>query len=106
MLVTAEGLTRILRCVEKHDPAPQPRFAEGLCSLRTMRRGPKPAPALRVLGLMPNSEATEPTTEGVIRALSTHELAQRRVAVQLYGNDPNLTLMRFLRERNAEVTTV
>jgi uroporphyrinogen-III synthase len=26
--------------------------------------------------------------------------------VQLYGNDPNLTLMRFLREREAEVSTV
>ena len=26
--------------------------------------------------------------------------------MQLYGNDPNLTLMRFLRERRAQVTTV
>ena len=42
----------------------------------------------------------------MIRALSEHELARRRVAVQLYGNDPNLALMRFLRERDAEVTTV
>jgi len=62
--------------------------------------------ALRALGLKPNIEAAEPTTDGVIRALSTQELAGRRVAVQLYGNDPNLTLMRFLREREADITTV
>ena len=42
----------------------------------------------------------------MIRALRTQELARRRVAVQLYGNDPNLTLMRFLREREADITTV
>src|SRR5690349_23732760 len=106
ILITGEGLTRILSCIEKYEPALKPRFVEGLGRLRTVTRGPKPARALRALGLRPNIEATEPTTEGVIRALSTHELAQRRVAVQLYGNDPNLTLMRFLRERNAEVTTV
>ena len=28
------------------------------------------------------------------------------MAVQLYGNDPNLTLMRFLRDRLANITTV
>src|SRR5688500_14509201 len=106
ILITGEGLTRILSCIDRHDPALRARFVEGLGKLRTVTRGPKPARALRVLGLKPHIEATEPTTEGVIRALSQHELARRRVAVQLYGNDPNLALMRFLRERDAEVTTV
>jgi uroporphyrinogen-III synthase len=106
VLITGEGLTRILSCIDRHDPALKPRFVEGLARLRTITRGPKPARALRVLGIKPGIEATQPTTDGVIRSLSTEALEGRRVAVQLYGNDPNLTLMRFLRERRAEVTTV
>jgi uroporphyrinogen-III synthase len=106
VLITGEGLTRILSCIDKYEPALRPRFVEGLGKLRTVTRGPKPARALRVLGLKPGIEATEPTTEGVIRSLASHPLEGRRMAVQLYGNDPNLTLMRFLREKQAIVTTV
>ena len=106
VLITGEGLTRILSCIDKHDPALRPRFVEGLRKLRTITRGPKPARALRVLGLKPGIEATEPTTDGVIRSMSAEALEGRRVAVQLYGNDPNLVLMRFLRDRRADVTTV
>ena len=106
VLITGEGLTRILSCIDKYEPALRPRFVEGLGKLRTITRGPKPARALRALGLKPAIEATEPTTGGVIKSLSVHDLGGRRVAVQLYGNDPNLTLIRFLRERNAQITTV
>ena len=106
VLITGEGLTRILSCIDRYEPALRARFVEGLRNLRTITRGPKPARALRVLGLKPGIEATEPTTEGVIRSLSAHPLEGRRMAVQLYGNDPNLTLMRFLRERQAVISTV
>ena len=106
VLITGEGLTRILGCIDKHDPPLRARFVAGLGRTRTVTRGPKPARALRALGLKPGIEASEPTTEGVIRSLQPHELDRRRIAVQLYGNDPNLTLMRFLRDRRAEVTTV
>ncbi|HYJ41860.1 MAG TPA: uroporphyrinogen-III synthase [Steroidobacteraceae bacterium] len=106
VLITGEGLTRILSCIDKYEPALRPRFIEGLGKLRTITRGPKPARALRVLGLKPGIEATEPTTNGVIRSLSALPLEGRRVAVQLYGNDPNLTLMGFLRERLAITSTV
>jgi uroporphyrinogen-III synthase len=106
VLITGEGLTRILSCIDKYEPALRPRFIEGLGKLRTITRGPKPARALRVLGLKPGIEATEPTTTGVIRSLSAHPLEGRHIAVQLYGNDPNLTLMGFLRERLAITSTV
>jgi uroporphyrinogen-III synthase len=106
VLITGEGLTRILSCIDKYEPALRSRFVEGLGKVRTITRGPKPARALRALGLKPNIEAAQPTTDGVIRSLSTENLEGRRMAVQLYGNDPNVTLMRFLRERNAQVTTV
>ncbi len=106
VLITGEGLTRIMSCIDRYEPALRPRFVEGLRNLRTITRGPKPARALRALGLKPQIEATEPTTDGVIRSLSAEPLEGRRMAVQLYGNDPNLTLMRFLRDRKAVITTV
>jgi len=106
VLITGEGLTRIMSCIDRYEPALRPRFVEGLRNLRTITRGPKPARALRVLGLKPQIEATEPTTDGVIRSLSVEPLEGRRMAVQLYGNDPSLTLMRFLRDRKAVITTV
>ena len=106
VLITGEGLTRIMSCIDRYEPALRPRFVEGLRNLRTITRGPKPARALRALGLKPQIEATEPTTDGVIRSLSAEPMEGRRMAVQLYGNDPNLTLMRFLRDRKAVITTV
>src|SRR6478672_3950530 len=106
VLITGEGLTRILSCINKYDPALQERFVAGLGKLRTITRGPKPARVLRQLGLRPNIEASSPTTPGVIAAMQSLELAGRRVAVQLYGNDPNLVLTSFLRERKAQITTV
>jgi uroporphyrinogen-III synthase len=106
VILTGEGLRRILGCIDRHDAPLRARFVEALGEVRTITRGPKPARALRELGLKPVLEAAEPTTEGVIGSLTTHELEGRRMAVQLYGNDPNLTLMRFLQDRKAHVTTV
>ncbi|HEX6636085.1 MAG TPA: uroporphyrinogen-III synthase [Steroidobacteraceae bacterium] len=106
ILITGEGLTRILSCIDKYDPALRERFVAGLRKMRTITRGPKPARVLRQLGLRPNVEATAPTTPGVIEALKPLELRGRRVALQLYGNDPNMSLQTFLRERGAELATV
>jgi uroporphyrinogen-III synthase len=106
VLITGEGLTRILSCINKHDPALQERFIAGLQKLRTITRGPKPARVLRSLGLKSSIEATAPTSEGVIEALKPLDLEGRRVALQLYGNDPNVKLTRFLQERGVELTTV
>jgi uroporphyrinogen-III synthase len=106
ILITGEGLTRILSCIDKHEPSLRERFVAGLGKLRTITRGPKPARALRALGLRASLEAPAPTTPGVITALQPLDLAGRRVALQLYGNDPNLALQTFLRERRATITTV
>ncbi len=106
ILITGEGLTRILSCINKYEPALQERFVEGLRNLRTITRGPKPARVLRQLGLKPNVEAAAPTTPGVIEALKPLNLKGRRVALQLYGNDPNMQLQTFLRERGADFSTI
>lgn len=106
ILITGEGLTRILSCINKYDPALQERFVAGLGKTRTITRGPKPARVLRQLGLKPQIEATAPTTTGVIEALKPLELQGRRVALQLYGNDPNTMLQTFLKGRGVQLSTV
>src|SRR5213595_3941996 len=40
VLITGEGLTRILSCINKHEPALQERFVAGLAGMRTITRGP------------------------------------------------------------------
>lgn len=99
ILLTGEGLRRILgvarRCaLEAEVKAALPR-------LRTITRGPKPARALRELGLAPGLAAGEPTTEGVIATLAAENLGGRSVGVQLYPGNPNARLLDFLRGQGA-----
>jgi uroporphyrinogen-III synthase len=101
ILLTGEGLRRLLRCIERHEPALRPPFLERLAVVRKITRGPKPARVLRELGLKPDIEAELPTTAGVITTLRQQNLAGRRVGVQLYGEEPNKPLLEFLREAGA-----
>jgi uroporphyrinogen-III synthase len=106
ILLTGEGLRRLLSCIDKHEPALRSEFVDRLGKVRKVTRGPKPARALRELGLQPDIAAAVPTTEGVISAMRGEALSGRRVAVQLYGLEPNEPLIRFLKSAGAEVTTV
>lgn len=106
VLLTGEGLRRLLRCIDRHEPALRAPFVERLGQVRTITRGPKPARVLRELGLKPGLSAVEPTTGGVIQALRAGPLAGRRIGVQLYGDDPNRPLMEFLQGAGARVDAV
>ena len=106
ILTTGEGLRRIIACLERHDPSLRERFVAALAQLRKITRGPKPARALRELGLQSDLPAREPTTAGIIATLAGEVLAGRRVGVQLYGTEPNLPLMQFLAAAGAQVTSV
>jgi uroporphyrinogen-III synthase len=106
ILLTGEGLRRILSCLERHEPALRERFLNALASVRKVTRGPKPARALRELGLKPDIAAVQPTTTGVIEALRSQDLHGRRVGVQLYGTDPNRPLMEFLEQAGARTLPV
>ena len=106
ILLTGEGLRRLLRCVENHQPSSRGPFLEALSRLRKITRGPKPARALRELGLGADLPATEPTTQGVIATLRGINLQGRRVGVQLYGDDPNQPLIDFLSHAGARVSPV
>ena len=106
ILLTGEGLRRLLECIDRHAPELRAPFVERLAAVRKITRGPKPARALRELGLKPDLAAEVPTTAGVIAALAPLDLKARRVGVQLYGTEPNLPLMRFLEQAGAVPVTV
>jgi len=106
VLLTGEGLHRILDCIERHEPALREAFLAGLASARKITRGPKPARALRELGIRTDIAAPQPTTAGIIESLRTLDLRGRRFGVQLYGSDPNLALTGFLEAAGAHVHTV
>lgn len=106
ILLTGEGLRRILSCVERHEPALRPGFIDALSRLRKITRGPKPAKALRELGMRPEVAAERPTTEGVIASLGALDLRGHEVGVQLYGTEPNRPLVDFLQGSAATVSTV
>jgi uroporphyrinogen-III synthase len=102
VLLTGEGLRRLLACLDLHEPAMRPSFLAALTATRKITRGPKPARALRELGLASDLEAEVPTTAGIIATLAKLELRDHVVGVQLYGSEPNLPLQQTLREAGAE----
>jgi len=104
ILLTGEGLRRLLALCESNGRrAP---FVAALGRLRTITRGPKPANALRELGLAPGLAAAVPTSQGVLDALAGEDVKHRRIGAQLYPGDGALPLVTALRERGADVFTV
>jgi uroporphyrinogen-III synthase len=106
ILLTGEGLRRLLACIDKHDAALRGEFLAQLARVRKITRGPKPARALRELGLKPDIAAGVPTTAGIIDSLRGLDLDGRTIGVQLYGEQPNRLLIDFLTSAGALVSTV
>ncbi|WP_428313455.1 uroporphyrinogen-III synthase [Hydrocarboniphaga sp.] len=106
VLLTGEGLRRLLACAQRADAALHADFVARLAQVRKITRGPKPGRALREIGLRADIEAAAPTTAGVIQTLSTLDLQGRRVGVQLYGSEPNLPLQQALIAAGASLSLV
>jgi uroporphyrinogen-III synthase len=87
VLLTGEGLTRLHGLAQSMGIASD--LVAALGRTTTIIRGPKPARALRALGLIPQLRAEQATTEGVIALLSGLELRGRRIGVQLYPDAPS-----------------
>jgi uroporphyrinogen-III synthase len=104
IILTGEGIRRLRGFAARLGVEPQ--WIESLRGMRKLARGPKPGRALQEIGLKAELQAAEPTTDGVIATLDGFELRGRRVAVQLYGEDPNQKLMSYLSSRGAETHTV
>jgi uroporphyrinogen-III synthase len=106
ILLTGEGLRRLISCIDQHAPALRVSFIRQLASIRKITRGPKPAKALRELGLQSDLAPELATTDGIVTLLSQHDLKDRTVGVQLYGSDPNQKLISFLEQAGAKVRVV
>lgn len=102
--LTGEGVHRLLPLAE--ETGRRDAFVDALGHSRAITRGPKPARALRELGLKPWLPAAVPTSQGVLEALSGENLADRPIGVQLYPGDGYQVLLDGLRERGARVFPV
>jgi uroporphyrinogen-III synthase len=98
ILLTGEGLRRL--CAAAARSGIEQAFLGALAKPRKITRGPKPARALREIGLAPDLRAEEPTTEGIINLLAQGDLHDRRVGVQLYPGASN-RLVHFLASAGA-----
>lgn len=104
ILLTGEGLRRLLKLAELHDLKQD--FITALSKVDKLCRGPKPNQALREIGLEREIDALAPTTDGVIASLETMELSAKNIAVQLYGEEPNIKLISYLEQAGASVKSV
>lgn len=98
VLLTGEGLRRLLAAAARAGLSEAVKAR--LTTVRKISRGPKPARALRELGLKTDLAAEVPTTDGLVALLQPLDLTGRRVAVQLYPESPS-TLPDFLAARGA-----
>jgi uroporphyrinogen-III synthase len=103
VLLTGEGLRRLLSCAERHQMRDQ--VVAALGRTRTITRGPKPVQALREVGLTPAVVAKNPTTEGVIEVLQKEPLQGKTVGVQLYRED-NPPLFEFFQSAGVDAQSV
>lgn len=94
VLLTGEGVYRLRGLAGS--AGVEPAFLAALGQTRTISRGPKPARALRALGLQPQLRAEQPTTDGVIALLAGLDLQGRRVGVQLYPGATDNRLVEFI----------
>jgi uroporphyrinogen-III synthase len=105
IMMTGVGLRTLVEAVAGEWP--RERVVAALRRATLVARGPKPAAALRELGLQPDLTISEPNTFREILATLDAQLpiAGKRVAVQEYGV-PNQALLDGLAARGAEVLPV
>ena len=104
VVLTGEGLRRLSAAAERLGC--QDEFVAALDRVCKICRGPKPGRTLKEMGLKPDLLGKAPTSVGIIAALDELELQGKKVGVQLYGEEPNLLLIDYLRGREAIVSIV
>ena len=102
IFLTGVGFRHLLAFVERH--LDRQRYLDALCDIVTVARGPKPAVAMREVGLTPTHLVPEPNTWREI--LTTVDgginIANQTVGLQEYGK-PNPSLTAGLEARGAHV---
>lgn len=105
IILTGEGIRRLTVFAERRGK--KEAWVAALASVHKICRGPKPGAALREIGLSADQLAAAPTTDGVIETLETMPLEGKKIAVQLYGTEPNEKLITFLQHQQvAQISTV
>ena len=104
VFLTGEGLRRLLAAADRIGL--REAVVAALGRARKITRGPKPARALKEVGLSSDLAAAVPTSAGVVDELRALDLRGRRVGVQLYGEEPNRPLVDFLGQQGAQVLAV
>lgn len=104
VIITGEGLRRLLDCAKRNDLYDD--FVVGLQNTQLIVRGPKPQRVLRELSIKAQHVGEAPTSVGVQQTLTQLPLAQSRVALQLYGDDPNRLLCDYITGTGAQLSTV
>lgn len=99
VILTGEGLRRLYAAAERQQIYAD--FTQALAGVTKLCRGPKPGRALNEKGLQADLLGKTPTTDGIIATLKTLSTNNARVAVQLYGSDPNVKLIGFLNQCGA-----
>jgi len=102
MLLTGVGTRQLNRLLATRYP--ETAFADALGRVTLAVRGPKPAAALREMGLTAALVAPEPNTWHELLQV-TEGRPERRIAVQEYGRS-NPEFLEALRARGGEVTPV
>jgi uroporphyrinogen decarboxylase len=105
IFLTGVGFRYLLQTVEKR--IDRQRFLDCLSDVTTIARGPKPAAALREVGVTATHRVAEPNTWREIIALVDRELAvaSHVIAIQEYGKS-NTSLTAGLEARGARVLSV
>ena len=106
ILLTGVGTRALARAAESFCTREQ--FISSLSKVPVLARGPKPAAALRELGVPIAWNVPEPNTwREILHVLDTNHVPLRgqRVAVQEYGV-PGKDLLEGLKQRGAEVMTI
>jgi len=104
VLMTGEGLRRLMKVVRRIDAEPE--FIGALGSARKFARGPKPGRALREIGLEPQVTTAKPTSEGIAEMLSRFDLRGHCVGLQLYPDKDHSALMSAISAQGAKVEPV
>lgn len=100
IFLTGVGARAVLRTAE--GMGSRDAFIDSLSRLTVAARGPKPIGVLREAGIRVHVTPEEPTSEGLVRALEQHDLCEKTVAVQLYG-EPNPFLIGAIEGLGARV---
>ncbi len=105
ILMTGVGFRYLLRAIERH--LDKQRFLDSLSDIITICRGPKPAAAMREVGLTPSYRVPPPNTwRELLQTIDSHvPIANQAVGLQEYGIT-NASLVAGLEARGATVEPV